>query len=79
MPYPPCDSLRLGSIWVTWPQLVGKPAAEAKATIEREQPEVTAVIIPRNQVRIDNFCVNRVWLIVNNDSQRTVAFVPKIG
>ncbi|RZC86501.1 hypothetical protein C5167_030581 [Papaver somniferum] len=57
----------------------GKPAAEAKATAEREHPEVTAVIIPKNEARIDNFCANRVWLNMNNDRQRTVVVVPMIG
>ncbi|KAI3928528.1 hypothetical protein MKW98_024129 [Papaver atlanticum] len=73
MPYPPCGS-PIGR--VTWPQLLGKPAAEAKATIERERPGVTAVIIPKNEVRTMDFCSNRVWLNVNNDRQRTVAFGP---
>lgn len=57
---------------VTWPHLVGKPAAEAKAMIEREHPEVIAVIIPRYQICIGDFCANRVWLNVNDDCRKTV-------
>ncbi|KAI3925447.1 hypothetical protein MKW92_003829 [Papaver armeniacum] len=79
MPYPPCISGYPGSRRVTWPHLVGKPAAVAKATIERERPGVTAVIISKDSGRILDFCFNRVWLLVNNDPQRTVADVPMIG
>ncbi|KAI3925611.1 hypothetical protein MKW98_001465 [Papaver atlanticum] len=79
MHYPPCAGGNPGSKRVTWPHLVGKPAAVAKAIIEREHPEVTAVIIPRYQIRIDDFCANRVWLDVNDDRRRTVAVVPMIG
>ncbi|KAI3870448.1 hypothetical protein MKW92_004551 [Papaver armeniacum] len=78
MPYPPCVSFP-GVRRVTWPQLLGKPAAVAKATIERERPGVTAVIIPVNEARTEDFCSNRVWLDVNNDPQRTVATIPMIG
>ncbi|KAI3832327.1 hypothetical protein MKX03_028079 [Papaver bracteatum] len=79
MPYPPCLSGNPGRRRVTWPHLVGKPAAVAKATIERERPGVTAVIISKYDGRIEDFCFNRVWLNVNNDPQRTVAIVPMIG
>ncbi|KAI3925610.1 hypothetical protein MKW98_001464 [Papaver atlanticum] len=94
MPYQPCDGRVPGSM-VTWPHLVGKPAAEAKTIIEREHLEVTAFIIPvavqpnasaglsatipRYQIRIDVFRANRVWLYVNDDRRKTVAVVPRIG
>ncbi|KAI3895287.1 hypothetical protein MKX03_011020 [Papaver bracteatum] len=63
----------------SWPQLLGKPAAVAKYTIERDLPYVTAVIIPIGSEIIFDFCCNRVWLVVNNDPQRTVAQVPRVG
>ncbi|MCL7022315.1 hypothetical protein MKW94_013842 [Papaver nudicaule] len=77
MPYPPCDSC--AGERRSWPQLVGKPAAEAKATIERDMPGVTAVIISTRASGTTDFCCNRVWVVVNDDPQRTVAEVPIVG
>ncbi|KAI3955877.1 hypothetical protein MKW98_006237 [Papaver atlanticum] len=59
----------------SWPELVGKPGSEAKATIERDLPGVTAV----GNIRDLNLCCNRVWVNVNNDPQRNVATVPRVG
>ncbi|MCL7028687.1 hypothetical protein MKW94_024867 [Papaver nudicaule] len=78
MPYPPCHSCS-GFGRRSWPQLVGKPAAEAKATIERDMPGVTAVIISTRASGTADFCCNRVWVVVNDDPQRTVAEVPIVG
>ncbi|MCL7051276.1 hypothetical protein MKW94_018613 [Papaver nudicaule] len=79
MPYPPCGGGCGGTKRVTWPQLVGKPGAEAKATIERDYPDVTAIIVPENYAVIGDFCCNRAWVFVKNDPQKTVALVPMIG
>ncbi|MCL7028482.1 hypothetical protein MKW94_016137 [Papaver nudicaule] len=80
MPFPPCidDGCRERGL-KTWPQLLGKPAAKAKATIERDMPNVTAIVIPKELHVIQDFCCNRVWVAVNNDHQRTVAYVPRVG
>ncbi|KAI3934288.1 hypothetical protein MKW98_009269 [Papaver atlanticum] len=64
---------------MSWPQLLGKPAAQAKAIIERELPGVTAVIIGKGSYLYEDICCNRVRLIVNHDPQRTVAEVPVLG
>ncbi|KAI3844135.1 hypothetical protein MKX03_006336 [Papaver bracteatum] len=80
MPWPPCISCTgSGAARKSWPQLVGKPGAVAKATIERDLPGVTAVIIPTGNIRDLNFCCNRVWVNVKNDPQQTVATVPRVG
>ncbi|KAI3974517.1 hypothetical protein MKX01_026886, partial [Papaver californicum] len=62
-----------------WPELVGKPGAQAKKIIERESHGVKAIIIWKDQIHTEDFCCNRVWVPVNHDSQKTVAFTPKIG
>ncbi|MCL7027979.1 hypothetical protein MKW94_030280 [Papaver nudicaule] len=64
---------------ITWPQLLGKPAAEAKATIERDLPNVTAVIVPEYYIHSEDFCCNRVFVFVKNNPQRTVSRVPVVG
>ncbi|MCL7028826.1 hypothetical protein MKW94_011527 [Papaver nudicaule] len=79
MSYPPCLGGCTGKDRRTWPQLVGKPAAEAKATIERDLPEVTAIIILEDHGVIGDFCCNRVWVFARNDPQKTVFQVPMIG
>lgn len=45
-----------------WPELVGVAAQEAKATIIRDNPLVTVVLVPPGYIMDDNFCCNRVWL-----------------
>ncbi|KAI3965245.1 hypothetical protein MKW92_024206 [Papaver armeniacum] len=83
MSYPPCiggGGEGCGAEGrMSWPQLLGKPAAQAKATIERELPGVTAVIVEKGTNLYQDVCCNRVWVIVNHDRQRTVAQVPKVG
>ncbi|OVA18389.1 Proteinase inhibitor I13 [Macleaya cordata] len=79
MVYPPCKSVGCDIPKYSWPELVGKPGAQAKAIIEREAPGVTAMIIAKDKPRTLDFCCNRVWVNVNHDAQRTVAWAPKIG
>ncbi|RZC63793.1 hypothetical protein C5167_025541 [Papaver somniferum] len=79
MSYPPCQSIGCGITKGLWPELVGKPGAQAKAIIEREAPGVRAIIIPKERPHTEDFCCNRVWVFVNHDSQKTVAWTPKLG
>ncbi|MCL7037127.1 hypothetical protein MKW94_023713 [Papaver nudicaule] len=79
MGYPPCKSIGCDITKASWPELVGKPGAQAKATIEREAPGVRAIIILKTDPYIQDFCCNRVWVFVNPDSRKTVAWAPKIG
>ncbi|KAK1322547.1 hypothetical protein QJS10_CPA03g01051 [Acorus calamus] len=61
-----------------WPELVGAKVMDAKATIERENPNVVAQPIPCHRYRIQDCCCNRVWLDYSEDSD-TVCAVPKVG
>ncbi|KAK1270839.1 hypothetical protein QJS04_geneDACA005952 [Acorus gramineus] len=51
---------------------------DAKATIERENPNVVAHPIPCRRARILDCCCNRVWLDYSEESD-TVCAVPKVG
>ncbi|KAK9755088.1 hypothetical protein RND81_01G001800 [Saponaria officinalis] len=61
-----------------WPELVGKSGVEAKNTIERENPEVTAVIVHPPWIVIQDYCYNRAWVKVSDDGL-VVAPGPKVG
>ncbi|KAG8493452.1 hypothetical protein CXB51_010788 [Gossypium anomalum] len=60
-----------------WPELLGKNGTAAKATIEKENPEVTAEILTRGRVGPPTFCCNRVFVIV--DTHGDVTNIPTIG
>ncbi|KAG8377587.1 hypothetical protein BUALT_Bualt08G0048600 [Buddleja alternifolia] len=60
-----------------WPELLGKSTEEAKATIHRENPKVTAVLVPVGERVWPNFCCNRVWVFF--DGQYKVTSVPTVG
>ncbi|MBA0624295.1 hypothetical protein Godav_009679, partial [Gossypium davidsonii] len=49
----------------------------AKATIEKENPEVTAEILTPGRVGPPNFCCNRVFVTV--DTHGNVTNIPTIG
>ncbi|CAN6807697.1 hypothetical protein Bca4012_002123 [Brassica carinata] len=59
-----------------WPELVGKNGEIAKMTIERENLNVTAIIMPIGSGTI-NFCCNRVYIFI--DTNHSVLNVPIIG
>nr|DAD19791.1 TPA_asm: hypothetical protein HUJ06_021254 [Nelumbo nucifera] len=61
----------------SWPELVGAEGEVAKATIEQENPAVTAIIVLEGTPVILNFDCTRVWVWV--DTNGTVTKVPKIG
>ncbi|CAN7106594.1 unnamed protein product [Brassica rapa subsp. narinosa] len=58
------------------PELVGKDGEIAKMTIEKENPNVTAIIMSIGIVKI-NFCCNKVYIFI--DSNHNVVSVPIIG
>ncbi|ESQ45901.1 hypothetical protein EUTSA_v10011055mg [Eutrema salsugineum] len=82
--YPPCESsgctdprcCALGGKF-EWPELVGKSGEIAKMTIERENPNVLGFIMPYGTLRIEDFCCNRVFIVVG--SKGHVVMIPKIG
>ncbi|OMO96030.1 Proteinase inhibitor I13, potato inhibitor I [Corchorus capsularis] len=62
----------------SWPELVGVKGEVAKATIERENPLVNAVIVVEGEDNvITNYQCDRVWVWV--DKAGIVVSVPIIG
>lgn len=63
----------------SWPELVGVEGEVAKATIERENPIVTAKIVVEGETYvITNYDCYRVWVWVDKDD-RLVTRPPIIG
>ncbi|KAK8579789.1 hypothetical protein V6N13_142959 [Hibiscus sabdariffa] len=60
-----------------WPELFGKKQAEAQATIQRDKPDVTVVILSPGRVGLHDFCCNRVYLAV--DGSGNVTNRPTVG
>uniref|UniRef100_A0A0E0LB24 Uncharacterized protein n=1 Tax=Oryza punctata TaxID=4537 RepID=A0A0E0LB24_ORYPU len=68
----------------SWPELVGKKGNEAKAVISRERPDITrAILVPQVAVITDDYCCNRVRILVNCNAgdcgEATGTAVPMIG
>ncbi|KAL6970525.1 hypothetical protein U1Q18_030223 [Sarracenia purpurea var. burkii] len=61
----------------SWPELVGEQGETAAATIERENPLVTAQILLDPSPTIRNFDCTRVWVWV--DDKGFVTRTPVIG
>ncbi|CAK9146379.1 unnamed protein product [Ilex paraguariensis] len=61
----------------SWPELVGVKGETAVAIIERENPLVTAIIVPEGSSIILDVRCDRVWVWV--DKNGIVYLVPKIG
>ncbi|KAI3472953.1 hypothetical protein Pfo_029199 [Paulownia fortunei] len=61
----------------SWPELLGVPGDVAVATIQRENPLVTAIILPPGTRATNNFKCNRVWVPVDGNGK--VVKVPIIG
>ncbi|KAF8033410.1 hypothetical protein BT93_D2118 [Corymbia citriodora subsp. variegata] len=76
-PFPPCYSHCCHPGKSSWPELIRQNAEKAKATIQRENPLVTAVIILPGERRIENYCCNRVFVWA--DDNGNVSSVPVIG
>ncbi|KAJ0638519.1 putative proteinase inhibitor I13, potato inhibitor I [Helianthus annuus] len=60
----------------SWPELIGEKGEVAKAIIEKENPQVHAIIISKNHM-ISNIVSNRVWVVVN--AEGLVIKTPVIG
>ncbi|KAK8691795.1 hypothetical protein V6N13_075291 [Hibiscus sabdariffa] len=82
--YPPCANDICTDIIccahghkVSWPELLGKKQAEAQATIQRDNPQVTVVILSPGRARFFDFCCNRVYLSV--DGSGIVTKTPTVG
>ncbi|XVF24575.1 hypothetical protein REPUB_Repub13aG0139700 [Reevesia pubescens] len=83
-PYPPCVSLTCASreccslgYKFSWPELFGKNEQEAKATIEKDNPGVTIVIVRPGGAEFGDFCCNRVYVAV--DKNGIVTKMPVVG
>ncbi|KAL0446281.1 UNVERIFIED_CONTAM: Glu S.griseus protease inhibitor [Sesamum latifolium] len=61
----------------SWPELLGQPGDVAVATIERENPLVTAIIVPPGTDVTADFRCDRVWVYI--DDNGNVVRVPTIG
>ncbi|KAK9046901.1 hypothetical protein V6N11_052771 [Hibiscus sabdariffa] len=73
----PVTWLDLAGHKVSWPELLGKKQAEAQATIQRDNPQVTVVILSPGRARFFDFCCNRVYLSV--DGSGIVTKTPTVG
>ncbi|KAF8033409.1 hypothetical protein BT93_D2117 [Corymbia citriodora subsp. variegata] len=76
-PYPPCYSVCCHLGKSSWLELTGQNAEKAAATIQRENPLVTAAIILPGQRPIGDYCCN--WVFVWADDNGNVNLVPVIG
>ncbi|XVE68854.1 hypothetical protein DITRI_Ditri09bG0103100 [Diplodiscus trichospermus] len=61
----------------SWPELLGTKGEEAAATIERENPNVNAVIVTKETVILPLFLCTRVLVLV--DTNGIVTMVPITG
>ncbi|KAG8382424.1 hypothetical protein BUALT_Bualt05G0075800 [Buddleja alternifolia] len=61
----------------SWPELLGASGNVAVSTIERENPLVTAIIVPPGTSVIPVFQCDRVWVYV--DANGNVDRIPTIG
>ena len=67
--------LGVGKSW--WPELLGTKGDVAVEIMVRENPRVTAIILPEGSVVTPDFRCDRVRVFVNN--QDIVNRMPKIG
>ncbi|KAL8115122.1 hypothetical protein AgCh_021808 [Apium graveolens] len=51
----------------SWPELVGKKGDEAAATVEKENPNVNAIVLLEGTRTTKDFRCDRVWVWVNED------------
>ncbi|KAL5721356.1 hypothetical protein ACHQM5_005010 [Ranunculus cassubicifolius] len=61
----------------SWPELLGARGVVAERTIERENSNVNAIIVPPGTNVTDDYRCDRVWIWV--DENGFVAQVPIIG
>ncbi|KAL5781841.1 hypothetical protein ACOSP7_006870 [Xanthoceras sorbifolium] len=61
----------------SWPELVGARGVDAAATIGRENPYVSAVIVLEGTIVTQEFSCTRVRVWV--DTNGTVVEIPRIG
>nr|DAD35863.1 TPA_asm: hypothetical protein HUJ06_006503 [Nelumbo nucifera] len=61
----------------SWAELVGAEGEVAKATIEQENPAVSAIVVLQGTNVHEDFRCSRVWVWV--DANGTVISVPTIG
>ncbi|KAJ4722615.1 Proteinase inhibitor [Melia azedarach] len=61
----------------SWPELLGAKGEEAAATVERENPYVSAVVVLEGTIVTQEFSCTRVRVWVN--TYGTVVEVPRIG
>ncbi|KAF8401830.1 hypothetical protein HHK36_012776 [Tetracentron sinense] len=62
-----------------WPELLGAKAEVAKATIERENHLVKALLVKKGYYVTHDFRCDRVWVWTNEFQSGTVVEVPRVG
>ncbi|KAK9699202.1 hypothetical protein RND81_08G159600 [Saponaria officinalis] len=62
-----------------WPELIGKDSIEAKRIIESENPYVHVFFLPSGDIRIFDYCCDRVIINVSKLGGVVVAPYPIIG
>lgn len=62
-----------------WPELVGTEANKAQRTIEEENPNVSAVIVPPDTMGTTDYRCDRVRVHTTGKSDTTVARTPRVG
>ncbi|GMI66464.1 hypothetical protein like AT2G38870 [Hibiscus trionum] len=63
----------------SWPELVGTNGESAKTTIERENPNVGAIVLRDGTSVTGDFRCDRVWVWVNRNGNGLVVRAPRIG
>ncbi|KAJ9565608.1 hypothetical protein OSB04_001574 [Centaurea solstitialis] len=77
-PYPPCISSCNYDSRKSWPELLGVPEAIACETIEKSNPNIKAIPILPGQIVSQDFCCNRVWVLVDKHGG-VVIKIPIVG
>ncbi|KAK4381941.1 hypothetical protein Sango_2918900 [Sesamum angolense] len=62
----------------TWPDLVGKDSSEAEAIIEHDNPLVSVVLIKKGQLWLTDYCCNRVYVFLDENSKVSSKPLPPV-
>ncbi|KAK4253546.1 hypothetical protein QN277_010205 [Acacia crassicarpa] len=88
-PYPPCYTEGgcndrdccahgvKGTFTVSWPETVGMPTTPALNLINKSNPLVTVIALPKGSAVSPDFCCNRVYVFI--DTNGNVCATPQVG